>query len=271
MSTPAADVPGARPNDTATDTDAALVRVLTLHAAIVALVALVVAVLVFALVGVPVLLALVVAPLVGAGVTAWRIRGIDDRIRTALGARPLAAGESPRLENLAESMALATGVAPPTLHVIDATAPNAVVWGATPGPPSFAITTGLLESTQRVELEAVLAYALSMARDGVEVLSTAAGLLGPLARGPLAGPVASLVRSSVDERRIVLADIEGVRATCFPPGLEGALGHLVDTATTLPGAPPALAALCFAAPIDASSPFAVHPPVADRIDLVRQL
>lgn len=248
-------------------TDAALVRLVALHGAA----CFVPAVLVLALVTRNVLAAVLVALVVAAAATAWRLRGIDERLARSLGARPLTADESPRLHNLAENIAMATGVGTPALHVIDDPAHNAVVWGSGNGPVSFAITTGLLDAAERVELEAILAYHLSMARDGIEVLSVAAGLFGSWARGPLAGPVASFVHSTVDERRIVLADIEGAQATCYPPGLERALELLVEGGTEPALAPPALAPLFFATPVAADSPFAVHPPVADRIDLVREL
>lgn len=249
------------------DTDAALVRLVALHGTA----CFVPVMVVLLLVGLPVVLALLVAIVVAVAITAFRLRGIDVRLARSLGARPLAHDDSPRLHNLADNIAMATGVGTPVLHVIDDPARNAVVWGSGSGPVSFAITSGLLETAERVELEAILAYHLSMARDGIEVLSVAAGLFGTWARGPLTGPVASFVHATVDERRIVLADIEGAQATCYPPGLVQALGLLLQGSTVPALAPPALAPLFFATPVAADSPFAVHPPVADRIDLVREL
>lgn len=249
------------------DTEAALIRLVVIHAAIVALPVIAIT----ALVGLHLVIALVVGLLAGVGLTVWRIRRIDDRLRRAVGAVPVSASDAPRLHNLAESVAMATGVASPQLHLIEDPARNAVVWGTTDEAVSFAITRGLLDALDRVELEAVLAYELAMARDGLDLLSVAAGLFGPLARGPLEGPIASLVHANVDDRRIVLADLESAQATCFPPGLVGALVAIRDGDTRLVSVPEALAPLFFASPVDPDSRFAVHPPVADRIDLVREL
>lgn len=257
------------------DTDADLIRLVALHAGVVFAPSFLVLVLLMAVVGLPMIVALltavVLAALVGVGVTAWRLRGIDDRLRVALEAEPVDRSSEPRLYNLADSVAMATGVPSPTLHVIEDPAHNAVVWGAVDAEVSLAVTRGLLDSVSRVELEAVLSYQLSMARDGLGVLSTAAALFGPLATGPLVGPVARLVHSTVDDRRIVLADVESARASCFPPGLVSALERLRATPTAPRSVPPALAPLFFASPVADDSPFSVHPPLADRIDLAREL
>lgn len=257
------------------DTDADLLRLVALHVGVVAAPSGLVLILGLLLAGAPLFIAVLVgavlAALIGLGITAWRMRDIDDRLRVALDATPVDRTAQPRLHNLADSVAMATGVPSPTLHVIEDPACNAVVWGAVDAEVSLAVTRGLLDAVSRVELEAVLSYELAMARDGLGVLSSAAALFGPIARGPLVAPVARLVHRTVDDRRIVLADLESARASCFPPGLVAALERFRDAPTAPRSVPPALAPLFFASPVPDGSPFAVHPPLADRIDLVREL
>jgi heat shock protein HtpX len=230
--------------------------------------------LVIALIALPVWLAPLVAVAVGAVVTALRCRGIDDRVGSALGARPVDAADAPRLAGVAESTSMAVGVASPRLHVIDDPARNAVVWGSGSGPASIALTTGLLDAAERIELEGILARLLTDVREGViEAPTATTALFGALAEGPLSGLVASLARADEDERRVVVADMAAARATQYPPGAVAALERVREGATAVARSPRPLQALWYAAPAQpaAGDPFAVHPPLADRIDLLREL
>ena len=167
---------------------------------------------------------------------------------------------------------MAVGVAVPSLHVIDSPSRNAITWGDGSGPMSTALTTGLLDAVDRVELEAVVGRQLTAARDSsVEVVTVASALFGPLARGPLEELVASIVHRTVDDRGVVLADIEGARATGYPPGLVAALERVRAGSSVIDGLPPPLSALCFAAPGERGGRFDVHPPIEDRIDLLREI
>jgi len=251
------------------DPTAALVRLGALHAALVAVPVLVVGLLVL-----PWWLALLAAVLVGLVVTAVRGRDIDRRVADALGARPVADRDVPRLAGVVESMSMATGVTPPRLHVIDDPARNAVAWGSGAGPASLAVTSGFLEAAERIELEAVVAHLLVDVRDGlVEAPTVATALFGSLAGGPLGGAVATLVRSGIDERRIVVTDMEAARATQYPPGAVAALARIRAGASGVARSPRPLQALWYAAPGEApdDDPFAAHPPLLDRIDLLREL
>jgi heat shock protein HtpX len=237
------------------------------HAVVLALVALVLGVLLL-----PVALAVAAAVVIGVGATAWRLHRVDERIASALRARRVRPGEDRRLESLVDSVAMAVGVAPPAVHLIETSSCNAVAWGSGTGRVSCAFTTGLLEALDRIQLEAVIAHQFALVRDsGVDEVSLGAALLGPVARGPLVAPVASLVHRRVRDRSVVLADLEGVRATRYPPGLVAALDRLRRRSTSLASIPLALSALCFAPPEATSGPFSVHPPIEDRIDLLREI
>lgn len=254
---------------TAHDPTGDLVRIGLLHAALVAAPVLVLLVLL-----VPAGLAVAVAVVVAAAVTVVRARRTDERIAAAVGARPVAEAAVPRLASAVEHVAMAVGVSPPRLHVVDDTARNAVVWGSGRGPASLAVTSGLLDAAEPIELEAVVAHLLTDVRDGlVEAPTVATAMLGPLAAGPLAGVVARLAEAGADDRRIVLADLEGAKATRYPPGVVAALEHVRGGSSHVARSPKPLQALWFAAPADADrdGPFHAHPPVADRIDLLREL
>jgi heat shock protein HtpX len=247
-----------------------LVRIGAVHALVVFVPVAVAAALVL-----PLWLAPLVAAVVAVAVTVVRARGADQRVAAAVGARRLDAAEQPRLHGAVEHVAMAVGAAPPVLHLVDDPARNAVVWGSGQRPASLAVTTGLLDSAELIELEAVVAHLLTDVRDGlVEAPTAATALFGPLAGGPLGGLVASLARAGADDdRRIVLADLEGARATAYPPGVAAALERVAAGSSTVARCPRSLQALWFAAPCepDTDDPFSAHPPVADRIDLLREL
>lgn len=254
---------------TAREPTADLVRIAAGHAALVA-----VPVLLVALVALPLWLAPIVAVVVAVAVTALRCRGIDERVARSLGARRVDAAEVPRLAGVVDSTSMAVGVAVPRLHVIDDPARNAVAWGSGVGPASVAVTTGLLGSAERIELEGVVAHLLADVRDGmVEAPTATVALFGGLSGGPLSPLVAWLARAGEDERRVVVADMAAARATQYPPGAVAALERVRAGSSGVARSPRPLQALWFAAPSepDEGDPFAAHPPLADRIDLLREL
>ena len=254
---------------TAREPTADLARIAAVHAAVVA-----VPVLILGLIVLPLWLAPIVAVVVAVAVTALRCRGMDERIAGSLGARPLAAGEVPRLDGVVESTSMAVGVAVPRVHVIEDPARNAVVWGSGAGPASIAVTTGLLDTAERIELEGVVAHLLADVRDGmVEAPTVTTALFGALATGPVAGFVAWLARAGEVERRVVVADMAAARATQYPPGAVAALERVRAGSSGVERSPRPLQSLWFAAPSAPADgdPFAAHPPLADRIDLLREL
>src|SRR6476620_2927040 len=70
-----------------------------------------------------------------------------------------------RLHNLVEGLCIAGGLPKPAVYVVDDPAPNAFATGRNPKHAAIAVTTGLLEKMNRVELEAVLAHELSHIRN----------------------------------------------------------------------------------------------------------
>lgn len=262
--------------DVPRDTAPELVRLGAVHAGIVAVPVFVMVALVVALasgnVAVAVVVGIVVALAAGVAATVVRSRGADDRVVAMVGTRPIGSGDDPRLAGLADNVAMAVGVATPRLFLIDSPNRNALSWGDGTGPVCVALTTGLVGSADRIQLEAVLARQLTVARAGcADVVTIATVLFGSLTQGRLAAVVASLTQRGVDDRSVVRADLDGARATRYPPGLVAALELVHAGPTAVASVPVTMSGLCLVAPDDRIGPFSVHPGVEDRIDLLRQI
>jgi Zn-dependent protease with chaperone function len=145
-----------------------------------------------------------------------------------------------------------------------------VTWGSGRDAARIAFTTGLLDALDRIELEAVVGRQLAVMRDGsVDVLTVASALFGPLR--VLDGPVASVAHRAIDDRTVVRIDIDGVRATGYPPGLVAALEAVGAGSSRLAGVPRALTGACLAPPGGDPGTFDVHPTLEDRVDLLREI
>jgi heat shock protein HtpX len=87
-----------------------------------------------------------------------------------------------RLYNLVEGLCIASGLPQPKLYVVNDPAPNAFATGRDPKHASLAVTSGLLEKMNRVELEGVLAHELSHVKNyDILVSSIAVCLVGVIA------------------------------------------------------------------------------------------
>src|SRR5690554_8039774 len=80
-------------------------------------------------------------------------------------ARPADEREYARYHNIVEGLCIASGLPKPRLYVVDDPAPNAFATGRNPRNAAIAVTTGLLEKMNRMELEAVLAHELGHVRN----------------------------------------------------------------------------------------------------------
>jgi heat shock protein HtpX len=205
----------------------------------------------------------VIAFLIAGGMSIWSYRRGDRLVLRVSRARPAPREEYPQYHNLVEGLAIAAGIPPPALYVIPEKAPNAYATGRDPEHASVAVTEGLLETLNRVELEGVLAHELAHVRNrdilvntlvatlvGVVVLIAdmmrrsffwggmgrrrggggrgsggAAGILVAvgLVLAILAPLAAHLIRLAVSRRREFLADADGALLSRYPPGLASAL------------------------------------------------
>jgi len=255
-----------------------------LIAVFVALVALVAAVLAFLFRAGPV--GLVIAVLVAGGsafFSYWKSDAIALRLSRA---RPAPEDEFPRLHNLVEGLCIAAGLPKPRVYVIDDAAPNAFATGRNPKHAAVAVTTGLLDMMNRMELEGVLAHELSHIKNYDILVSTLAvtmvgvlalvsdifirmlwwnggrtgrndgehsstfGFLAPIGFAILllAPLLGRLLQYAVGRRRELLADVSGVEMTRYPPGLISALEKLQADTTVVHGSSRATAHLWIEAP-----------------------
>ena len=203
-------------------------------------------------------------------------------------ARPADPEQHARLHNLVEGLCIAAGLPKPRVYVVEDEAPNAFATGRDPKHAAIAVTTGLLDKLNRIELEGVLAHELSHVKNYDILVSTLAvtmvGLVallsdfglrflwwgGPRHRndqrdsggGPaavmavfgfalllLAPLAAKLMQFAVSRRREALADVTGVSLTRYPPGLVSALEKLRDDKTVVHSGSRATAHLWIESPV----------------------
>jgi heat shock protein HtpX len=183
-------------------------------------------------------------------------------------AQPADPEEHTRYHNIVDGLCIAAGIPKPDLYVIPEQAPNAFATGRNPEHASVAVTQGLLETLNRVELEGVLAHELSHVKNRdilvgtlVATLVGAVVLLSEFTRrsffwggmgrrrgggrsgGGAGGAIilavglvlailaplgAQLIRMAVSRRREYLADADGAMLTRYPPGLAAALRKIAQ-------------------------------------------
>lgn len=199
----------------------------------------------------------------------WKSDAVALAMSRAQPADPL---QYKRLYNLVEGLTIAAGLPMPRVYVIDDIAPNAFATGRNPKHAAVAVTTGLLQKMNRVELEGVLAHELSHIKNYDILVSTlAVTMVGAIAlisdfgirflwwgggrrresRDNDSNPIgivlvvlafvllilspiiARLMQFAVSRRREALADVSGVMLTRYPPGLISALEKLRDDQTVV--------------------------------------
>ncbi len=89
----------------------------------------------------------------------------DRAVLRSTRARAVTPQEEPRLHNIVEGIAIAAGVPKPAVYVVPEQAPNAFATGRDPDHASIAVTQGLLDMMNRVELEGVIGHEMSHVLD----------------------------------------------------------------------------------------------------------
>lgn len=217
----------------------------------------------------------------------WSYRYGDRTVLRASRARSVTSEEEPRLHNVVEGLAIAAGLPKPAVYVIPEKAPNAFATGRDPEHSSIAVTQGLLDEMNRVELEGVIGHEMSHVRDRDILLGTVvATLVGSVVllsefllrwfwwggfggrgrsregRGEgtlifaaiglvvaLITPLAAqVIRLAMSRRREYLADAEGALLTRYPPGLASALRKIAADTTPMRAANNATAHLWLSQP-----------------------
>ncbi|MBU1102674.1 M48 family metallopeptidase [Patescibacteria group bacterium] len=181
----------------------------------------------------------------------------DKIVLTMVHAQPINKQDNPELYRLVENLCITAGLPLPKIYIINEFQPNAFATGRDAKHAVLAVTRGLLEKLERVELEGVIAHELahignkdmflqtaivvlagiaavlsnmflriSFLRRGERSSRNSAGslimILG-LAAAILAPLAASLIRLAISRKREFLADASGALLTRYPEGLARAL------------------------------------------------
>ena len=101
----------------------------------------------------------------------------DRLVLASTRAKEVSPEEAPRLHNVVEGLAIAAGLPKPRVWVVPERAPNAFATWRDPEHSSIAVTQGLLEMMNRVELEGVIGHEMSHIRDRDMLVGTVVATL----------------------------------------------------------------------------------------------
>ncbi len=193
---------------------------------------------------------------------AWGSYWYSDKIVLSMSrARPVSREQEPQLYHAVEGLAIAAGLPTPRCYVIEDPAPNAFATGRNPEHAALAITTGLMEKLDRLELEGVIGHEMAHIKNYDTLVQTLAAVMagtvvllsdwmirawfwgggrrrssnenaGPLgailavvaiALLVLSPLFAAIIQMAISRKREYLADANGALLTRYPQGLAGAL------------------------------------------------
>ena len=209
----------------------------------------------------------------------------SDKIVLALSrAKPIEKQAHPELYRLVENLCITAGLPLPKIYIIDSAQPNAFATGRDAKHAVVAVTRGLLEKLERVELEGVLSHELSHIGNKDILLQTVVvvlvgmvvimtdfffriafwGRMGgrsreggqiklmmilvALALAILAPIFAQLIKLAISRKREYLADASGALLTRYPEGLARALEKISKDPNPMKGASDAISHLYIASP-----------------------
>jgi heat shock protein HtpX len=195
----------------------------------------------------------------------------SDKIVLAMsGAVPIEKRDNPELYRIVENLAITAGLPTPKIYIINEMQPNAFATGRDENHAVVAVTRGLLEKLDRVELEGVIAHELAHIGNKDMLLGTVlvvlVSVVALLSRmflrmsywggaqrkdrdskrggssivfivgilGAVLAPiVASLIRLALSRQREFLSDATGALLTRYPEGLARALEKISQDSTPI--------------------------------------
>lgn len=229
----------------------------------------------------------------------------DKLALAANGAKPLSEKEAPEIYKIVRELSQKMGLPMPKLYITPATQANAFATGRGPSNASVAVTQGILDVLDKVELRAVLAHELSHVKNRdiliasiAAVLASAisflanmsfyggfsrrdddnrsAGILGILLA--LLVPIgASIIQMAVSREREFSADESGARVIGDGDPLARALMAISNSTTKTPlQTNPAFSSLYIANPLGGVGGafvrlFSTHPPLEERIERLNKI
>lgn len=240
---------------------------------------------------------------------AWGSYYHSDKIVLSMsGAEPATKDDEPYLLNALEGLSIAAGLPPPRPYIIEDSAPNAFATGRDPQHAAIAVTRGLLDKLNRLELEGVIAHEMAHIRNyDIRFMTLVTVLVGtvmllsdgmlrnlrysrrhgsgrkgnPLALVGLVfiilSPiVAKLMQLALSRQREFLADATAAQLTRYPEGLAAALEKLAADSEPLEAANKATAHMYIINPLTehkswANSLFSTHPSTEERVKRLREM
>ena len=221
----------------------------------------------------------------------------DQVLLTVSGAKRIEKKDLPQLFNVVEEMTLAAGLSQmPAVYVIDDPAPNAFATGRRPETAAVAVTSGLLKSLNRDELQGVIAHEMAHVKNrdiqlmlfagvlaGAIVIIAEVGLRGMWFGGGrsrsrrsegdggqgiiaivaivlmiLAPLLARLIYFAVSRKREYLADASAAAFTRYPEGLAAALEKIARSPRKLASANSATAPMYIINPLKRAGKMAAN-------------
>lgn len=234
----------------------------------------------------------------------------DKMVLMTAGARKVTREEQPFIHEVVEGLSIAARIPKPDVYLIQDDAPNAFATGRDPKHAAVAVTSGLLKTMKREELEGVLAHEIShIANYDIRLMMIAvvfAGAIvlisnitwramrGGVGRGNGGGkkgggtviiliiaiallilsPIfAEIIRLAISRQREYLADANAAKLTRYPEGLASALLKIGGTKLSVKNATDATAPLYISnpAPNKFMHFFSTHPPIPDRVARLRAM
>lgn len=228
----------------------------------------------------------------------------SDKLAIAMsGAKPVAREQAPRLYQIVERLAAKANIPVPKIYLMPTDSPNAFATGRNPSHASVAVTRGILEVCDDVEIEGVLAHELGHVKNRDILISAVVatlagaitmigrmvfyaemfglgggrsdsrrgGVFSALAMMILAPLAAVLIQLAISRSREYEADSTGASITGNPQGLARALEKIDKWSKRVPmQASPSMAHMFIIQPLTAgalfSSLFSTHPPIRKRIE-----
>lgn len=233
----------------------------------------------------------------------------DKIVLKMAGAKLIEKKDNPELYRIIENLAITAGLPTPKIYIVAEKAPNAFATGRDVSHAVVAVTQGLLERLNKIELEGVLAHELSHIGNRDMLVGTVAvvlvGFISILAdiflrsmfwggrdnrRGGgifviigialamLSPIVGQIIQLAISRSREFLADSSGALLTRYPEGLASALSKISADTTPMQRASTATAHLWLDTPFKGKSKvnwftklFMTHPPIEERIKALRGL
>jgi heat shock protein HtpX len=227
----------------------------------------------------------------------------DKLVLSMAGAREVDEKDAPQLYHLLENLCITVGMPMPKLYIINESQPNAFATGRDEKHAVIAVTSGLMNRLEKIEIEGVLAHELAHIKNKDMLLQTVvvvmAGLITivsdfflrsmmwggdnrenknpiflilAIAGAILAPLAATIIQLSISRKREFLADATGALITRYPDGLADALKKISEDPHELPDVNNATAHLYISSPLRGESSsnwvsklFMTHPPVEERI------